>query len=322
MMHRGRSSGSTVSSSDTWASDVSERSLVDDSDTLWMNDSSCVKLKFSEESNEDSSRASEPKTPPPVMPPSYRNAGRQAQVTFEIVAANTVKEGPAKFVLYTVLVVRSPGIDTVEASVERRYSDFAKLNKTLIKQFPHLMKDVAFPKKMLTGNFKTETIAERSRGFEQYLGHIYRISEIRESLQLASFFYESDLKSAYNYLRDERYGDALPWLIHAEQLQERLQGLNNPSVTLSLCALVVCYHKTEQFTSAQEYADLALRSLGEKDESPLLVPLLNISIRLCWSLGMEKSDLEERLGRLRAKGIEVERALELKDVVMKLCKLN
>ena len=113
------------------------------------------------------------------------------------------------FQVYTVSI-RSPAhLDNSPSNIDKRYSEFEHLNQVLRKKFPNHMQEIAFPRKQLTGNFKAETIAQRSRAFEQYLAHLFSINSIRISEEFTAFFYGKDLKVALNLLIAKQYTHAI-----------------------------------------------------------------------------------------------------------------
>jgi PX domain len=81
--------------------------------------------------------------------------------------------------VYTILIIRSAAVDNAPAKINRRYSDVSRLHNSLRRTFPTLMRDIRLPPKQLSGNYKPETIARRSRAFEQYLGHVFSIDALR-----------------------------------------------------------------------------------------------------------------------------------------------
>lgn len=216
---------------------------------------------------------------------------------------------------YTILVLKGPGISTAEAAIQRRYSDFERLHSSLKKRYSNELREISFPKKILTGNFKAETIAQRSRAFEQYLCHVYSISALRLSSEFISFFYEDDLRKAYDYLREKNYQKSLPILKSSLLLQQRLQGESHSEVLATLCALIAVHAELEQDEVAQSFADAAFQCLENDDRSLYLPSLLQLSIRLCWKLGKDKKDLEARQQRLKDNGLNVDNIPPLISVV-------
>ncbi|CAE1287032.1 SNX21 [Acanthosepion pharaonis] len=240
------------------------------------------------------------------------------RVSFEVTSADKIKDGRSAFVMYTVLISKNSGIDKMPTMIEKRYSDFDRLNNRLRKKFPYKMEDISFPKKLLTGNFTSETIARRSRAFEQYLTHLYSISDVRYSEDFANFFYLKELKVAYNLMFECKYSEAIPILEKCLPVQEKVHSDMYPDILLTLCAIAASYHQLERPYMAQRYAETALGCIHntnrEMDEA-ILVALLQLSIRVCWTLGKDKRDLESRLQALRQQGVIVENARPLMDVV-------
>ena len=181
------------------------------------------------------------------------------------------------------------------------------------------MQDIAFPKKMVTGNFKPETIAQRSRAFEQYLSHIYTIDVLRLSDEFAEFFYRDDLGAAYNLLKKGQYVEALPQLKSAMHIQQRLLGEAHEEVVKTVVAIAATCYATGQLTLAQTFADAALTCIGTDDHNSLLPSLLAMSIRLCWKLGKDKKDLENRQTLLRQQGLNIDHPPALLDLVLQQC---
>ncbi|KAI4824447.1 hypothetical protein KUCAC02_012958 [Chaenocephalus aceratus] len=72
------------------------------------------------------------------------------------------------------------------------------------------------------GNFTAETIAKRSRAFEQYLSHLCSLSALRGALCVRQFFYLIDLQAAQMLIRVGRYQEALGPLLNAKRLQHKL----------------------------------------------------------------------------------------------------
>ena len=211
--------------------------------------------------------------------------------------------------------MKGPGINTADAAIQRRYSDFERLHSSLKSKFQDELRGISFPKKILTGNFKAETIAQRSRAFEQYMCHVYSISALRTSSEFISFFYENDLRKAYEYIGTGNYEASLPLLKQSLLLQQRLQGENHSEVLATLCALVAIHAATDQDHIAQSYAEAAFQCIGTDNQNQYLPSLLQLSIRLCWKMGKDKKDLEARQQELKKQGINVETIVPLISLV-------
>ena len=223
--------------------------------------------------------------------------------------------------MYTILIAsHHHGVEKVPTQVEKRYSDFALLNDRLRKTFPRLMNDIAFPKKVLLGNFSSEIIARRSRAFEQYLFHVFSVYQLRYSEEFADFFFQSDARSASALLCEEQYSQAISLFEKCLPIAEKLIGGWHPNVLFILSALIVCYYSLENLSSASRYSEFALQCLGEGCNSDLCISLVKHSVWLCWSLGKDKQDLEKRLDEYRSKKIDIDRVPDLKEVVKQLCR--
>ncbi|XP_074645156.1 sorting nexin-20-like isoform X2 [Tubulanus polymorphus] len=237
-------------------------------------------------------------------------------VHFEISSARIVKNGRRKHVLYTILIIRIGRLDEAQATIERRYSDFERLHETLKKKYEEIIEGISFPKKVISGNFKTETIAKRSRAFEQYLMHLYGIDIIQMSKEFATFFYYKDLRLAYEFICHGDYIEALPLLHNSVNIQDKLLGEMHKEVIATMCAIVAVNTALEEFQEAYEWAETALKCIGKRENIRYLIPLLQISIRLCWTLGKDKKDLEMRLEDLRKRQFPVDVAQTLLELAV------
>ncbi|XP_056130175.1 sorting nexin-21 [Lampris incognitus] len=213
---------------------------------------------------------------------SLRGGGGQAppsrqqmdSLLFEVTDASVVQEGSSKYVLYTIHVIQSGGSDKTPAIITRRYSDFRRLHATLRRNHGVQMERVCFPRKKLHRNFTAETIAKRSRAFEQYLSHLCSLSALREALCVRHFFYLADLQSGQLLIRVGQYQEALGPLLNGKRLQHKLgwasnhgnQGQSLPPAAahwfFTLVALSCCFQEVEQLEEAQEHCDHALHILA------------------------------------------------------------
>lgn len=192
---------------------------------------------------------------------------------FEATDASVVVDGSAKYVLYTIHVVQAGGSDKTPAVITRRYSDFQRLHTTLRRNHGDQMHGVCFPRKKLRRNFTAETIARRSRGFEQYLSHLCSLEVLRATPCVRLFFYLPDLHTGQLLVRVGRYQEALGPLLNAKRLQFKLGRPQAPPSTLAmppasshwlftLVALASCFQEVDQLEEAQEHCDGALRLLA------------------------------------------------------------
>lgn len=217
--------------------------------------------------------------------------------------------------VYTILVIQSAGLDKSPAKLDRRYSDFRNLNSSLRHQYSSAMQHVKFPPKLLSGNYKAETIAQRSRIFEQYLSHIFTIDIIRVSPELGDFFYGKDLREGYRRIENGDYSGSLVHLRTAWQLQSKLRGDADSMSIATLSAIVSAYAAMENDAMACFHAEHALACIGTTIDRHL-VSLLRLAIRLCWKLGRDKHRLEARLQELRNLGVRVDDSVSLLELVV------
>ena len=207
----------------------------------------------------------------------------------------------------------NPGMSV--SSLERRYSDFKRLDVLLRRNYGNVfMGSVSFPSRLIVGNFKPSTIAERSRAFEQYLTHISSIHVLCCSQEFSSFFCDMDLQRAYAMVRTRDYSNAQGLFFNIAQIQQQLFTAHkaissHPDLICSLAALTACYIAVSNHKMAATSGEIAVRLLTNNNTeinngniSVYLVPLLKETVYSCWKLGKDKTDLEEILEELRNVG--------------------
>jgi len=216
-----------------------------------------------------------------------------------------------------MMVVRTDGLDSDKAVVERRYSDFVKLFKELKKTSPELISKVQLPRKVIgSKNFDGEVVQKRSREFEKFLAFIYSSDTVRKANAFKEFFYLPDLKRACSDIRGGRFVDSLRLLLNALHLQQKL-GDGSQEVVATLGSIVVAYENTGHFKEADQYAAAAQDLIGRNVSSAYLIPLLSTRAELCWRLGKEKQDIEEQLKAVqKVCGIEVEHSFTLRELAV------
>lgn len=126
---------------------------------------------------------------------------KHVRLLFEIASARIEERKVSKFVMYQVVVIQTGSFDSDKAVVERRYSDFERLQKALLKRFGPELEDVAFPRKRLTGNLSAETICERRRELREYLRLLYAVRAVRRSREFLDFLTRPELREAFGCLR-------------------------------------------------------------------------------------------------------------------------
>ncbi|TDH11098.1 hypothetical protein EPR50_G00082150 [Perca flavescens] len=257
---------------------------------------------------------------------SNTSADRQLtdNLLFEVTDASVVTDSSSKYVLYTIHVIQSGGSDKTPAIITRRYSDFQRLHATLRRNHGDQMERVCFPRKKLHRNFTAETIARRSRAFEQYLSHLCSLPGLRGALCVRHFFYLTDLQTAQLLIRGGHFPEALGPLLNAKRLQHKLgwtgyqddrQALAPPPASshwlFTLVGLWRCFQEAEQLEEAWHHCDAALRVITPTEDKPrpltdrphpLLLPLLRAVVRLSWQTGRDKRRWEELLQQLGGQG--------------------
>uniref|UniRef100_UPI00398E5B60 sorting nexin-21 isoform X2 n=1 Tax=Pristiophorus japonicus TaxID=55135 RepID=UPI00398E5B60 len=239
------------------------------------------------------------------------------KLIFEVTSADVVQDAASKYVAYTIHVIKSGSFDDDKALIIRRYTDFAKLNETLHKHFREDMSKVVFPKKKIRKNFTHETIAKRSRAFEQYLQHIHSIVDIRRSKVFLEFFYLRDLKAGQGLLRGGMCEDALETLINALHLQKKLCSWDMEHLLFTLASISLCCHELDRLEDAQAYCERALQTIDNQENHPLFVPLLQSNIRLSWKIAKDKRQSEAKLQQVQEAGIDVLNQPSLKEHLIK-----
>ncbi|XP_074865025.1 sorting nexin-20 [Carettochelys insculpta] len=220
---------------------------------------------------------------------------RQVKLLFEIPSTRVVEQCLSKYVLYKIIIIQTGSFDANKTVIERRYSDFEKLHKNLLKDFNEEMEDVTFPKKTLTGNFTDEMINERKLAFRDYLGVLYSMKYVRRSKKFIDFLTRPELEEAYGCLRGGQYTKALEILVHVIALQEKLTKHNPVLIVPTLCAIVVCHKDLENPASAYEYGEKALLFLQMHGGHRYYIPLLETMISLAYELGKDFLSLQEKL---------------------------
>uniref|UniRef100_H3CEG7 Sorting nexin family member 21 n=1 Tax=Tetraodon nigroviridis TaxID=99883 RepID=H3CEG7_TETNG len=243
--------------------------------------------------------------------PSVAGGRRAADaLLFEVTDASIVRDGASKYVLYTIHVIQAGGSDKTPAVITRRYSEFQKLHVRLCRNHGEQMERVCFPRKKLRRNFTAETIAKRSRAFEQYLSHLRSVAVLREAPCVRQFFYLPDLQAGQMLIRLERYQEALGPLLNAKRLQQKLGWATederpgapaSPHWFYTLVALLSCFQEVEQLEEARDHCQRAVCVLVPALAlllHPLLLPLSQALVGLSWRTGRDKRRWEELLQNL------------------------
>ncbi|KAL6034131.1 hypothetical protein STEG23_035431 [Scotinomys teguina] len=247
-----------------------------------------------------------------------RNTLVPQRLLFEVTSANVVKDPPSKYVLYTLAVMGPGPPDRQPAQISRRYSDFERLHRNLQRQFRGPMAAISFPRKRLRRNFTAETIARRSRAFEQFLGHLQAVPELRHAPDLQDFFVLPELRRAQSLTCTGLYREALALWANAWQLQTQLGTPSGPDrPLLTLAGLAVCHQELEDPGEARACSEKALQLLGDKRPHPFLAPFLEAHVRLSWRLGLDKRQTEAQLQSLQEAGLTPIPPPSLKELLIK-----
>ncbi|XP_036131882.1 sorting nexin-20 isoform X2 [Molossus molossus] len=220
---------------------------------------------------------------------------KPVKLLFEIASARIEERKVSKFVMYQIVVIQTGSFDSTKAVLERRYSDFQALQKTLLKTFGEEIEDVPFPKKHLVGNFTQEMILERKLAFKEYLSQLYAIRCVRRSREFIDFLTRPELKEAFGCLRAGQYPKALDILTHVVPLQEKLTGHCPGMVVPALCAMLVCHRELERPLEAFAAGERALERLQAREGHRYYAPLLDAMVRLAYALGKDFVSLQVRL---------------------------
>ncbi|VVC90352.1 unnamed protein product, partial [Leptidea sinapis] len=134
---------------------------------------------------------------------------------FEIVSSRVVEgvDNEKKFVAYMLQARQHSGeseiYDREPANVERRYTHFLELYNGLKKDYPVLMSNTPFPRKMLMGNFGPTLISSRCEAFESLLTLLANESCLRDSPAALAFFQDVELNEAKRLISEDKFDQAL-----------------------------------------------------------------------------------------------------------------
>ncbi|CAK1550039.1 unnamed protein product [Leptosia nina] len=241
---------------------------------------------------------------------------------FEIVSSRTVEgvEKEKKFVAYMVQARQSRIFDPEPANVERRYTHFLDLYNGLKKEYPSLLNNVSFPRKIVVGNFDPTLISSRCAGFECLLNLIANESRLRDSVAAITFFQDVELKEARRLIVEEKYDQALSVLETSFKLLSKVYTDRSRVVLGVLCRIVACAASSGGALAGpvERWAQLALRRYEAVSDSDLLliyIPLLHTCISIWETLGRDKSKLVEELNNLRKRGMKVDSVPSLTEAI-------
>ncbi|XP_078066384.1 sorting nexin-20 isoform X2 [Mustelus asterias] len=217
------------------------------------------------------------------------------RLLFEIPETRTVEDQGSKYVMYKVVVIKSGTYDSSQAYVERRYSDFEKLHKNILKSFKEEIEEITFPKKIMARNFVQEKITERKLAFIDYLQQLYAIKDIRESDEFIEFFFLPEVQEGYSCLRSGQYTRALNCLLNVLSLQEKLCMRYDDRPVLTLSAISVCCRDLGNIEDAYQFCEKSGIILHNQSRHKYLIPLLKVQITLGNDLGKNMRDLRQKV---------------------------
>ncbi|XP_025708150.1 sorting nexin-20 isoform X1 [Callorhinus ursinus] len=220
---------------------------------------------------------------------------RRVKLLFEVASARIEERKVSKFVMYQIVIIQTGSFDSNKAVLERRYSDFEMLQKSLLKTFREEIEDIVFPKKHLMGNFSEEMISERKLAFQEYLSLLYAIRCVRRSREFIDFLTRPELREAFGCLRGGQYSRALDILVRVVPLQEKLTAHCPVMVVPALCAMLVCHRDLERPAEAFAAGERALQCLQAREGHRYYAPLLDAMLRLAYALGKDFVSLQEKL---------------------------
>lgn len=196
--------------------------------------------------------------------------------------------------------MRSGSFDSHRVSVERRYSDFSRLHHKLLEEFSEELEEVVLPRKLLTGNFSPEIIAERRLALQDYLAELYAVRCVRHSPLFPRFFTEQERKRAQSLLRAGQFEPAVQQLQIILGIEEKLLPWQNPTLIVpTLSALAVCYRDLEQPEQAFATAERALPPARRYGLKHYRASLLDLLVDLGYQLQRPVAQLQEELTALR-----------------------
>lgn len=216
------------------------------------------------------------------------------------------------------MVLKTEGIDTDKAMIERRYSDFATLYKAVKKDHPNLLENVNFPRKVFgqKSNLNPEVIESRRCAFEAFLQKIYRRKDVCLHPAFREFFYLPELREATEKLKGGELKSSLKLLLNCLHLQVKLCDQVR-EIIATLAAIVVIHEAQGKFEEAERYATAALELVQGDYFCPHLIPLLDTAAKLRWKLQMDKKTIERHLSRVqRMSGLEVDQAFTLRELAV------
>ena len=136
-----------------------------------------------------------------IKPVNIGDQKLRSKLKFDVVTAKVVEEQGKKHVAYTIMMKRAGG-EVQPAVICRRYNDFCYLYERILCTFhPSILGEFQFPKKVLMGNFKAETITERTDAFHKFLNLIASSDKLLYSDYFHAFLCSDEQNEAVSYIK-------------------------------------------------------------------------------------------------------------------------
>ena len=219
--------------------------------------------------------------------------------------------------VYQIVIMRSGSYDSQRVSIERRYSDFALFHHQLLEQFSEELEEVHFPRKLLSGNFNPEVIAERRLALQDYLAKIYAVRCVRYSCHFPEFFSGQEQRRAHGLLRAGQFKPATEQLRATLTLLEKVAPWQSATLLVpTLCALAVGHRDLEELEDAFSLAHRALPAVRRYGLRQYRAPLLELLVDVGYRLHRPVAQLQEELRLFRDSQRGLVSFASLKEVVV------
>jgi len=260
-----------------------------------------------------------PSKPAEIKPVNIGNHKLRSKLKFDVVTAKVVEEQGRKHVAYTIMMKRASG-EVQPAVICRRYNDFCYLYERILCTFhPSILGEFQFPKKVLLGNFKAETITERTDAFHKFLNLIASSDKLLYSDYFHAFLCSDEQNEAVSYIKLGKYDEAAPLLETIFYIREKLVTISHVTVLECVVELVACLAAIEADDNAYRYALVAAQCLqllhGHPEVDRVRIPFLRLASSLAVSLGHDPKPYNKQLSELRYSGIKTEGAASLLEVI-------
>jgi len=266
-----------------------------------------------------SRRDSRPTKPAEIKPVNIGDQKLRSKLKFDVVTAKVVEEQGKKHVTYTIMMKRAGG-EVQPAVISRRYNDFCYLYERILCTFhPSILGEFQFPKKVLIGNFKAETITERTDAFHKFLNLIASSDKLLYSDYFHAFLCSDEQNEAVSYIKLGKYDDAAPLLETIFYIREKLVTISHVTVLECVVELVACLAAIQADENAFRYALVAAQCLqllhGHPEVDRVKIPFLRLASSLAVSLGHDPKPYNKQLSEMRYAGIKTDTAPSLLEVI-------